>query len=465
METHYNRLSANVKLWRNNSDIQSHPEGDRSVNLKQHLGQWYDLGHDSSSRWADAFLCPNEFVLVMRNQDNNEFAVFDFTPSEYKINGLIDLATFDKTKKVVYFPSFDRSNFKRKVTHLKLLHPRHQLREILNLVNDMKDFQSQTGNNSKERLGKRYAFLSGDYIERNRTSTTFMTLLREFLSEREITMMLTHQGIPGMYDDNNMFGLNTPSNFVNVCWKTNYLKTNWDQCENEFKDNYCNGAPEDDLKMTDPDTDYPDARWLKEHRCKKHAQRRHLTALCDWAVKTNFKGRIGDEPIEAYCGCERSAIVKHNKDYWRSMGNNHIRARDFEDWSNVPHLNSLMMTEDGNIGIDSSEVETSVPTACWPSCNAFKSKWVNEYRAGAQNLTDGFAQGDCTFKGCINTVINTGIMDIGESIEQQCNNTGMNVGEFGNKPKDPTLFFIIVSILLLITVIMVLFAVSFVNLS
>jgi len=450
METHYNRLSGNVKLWRNNSDIQTRPEGDRSVNLKQHLGQWYDLGNNSSSRWADAFLCPTEYVLVMLNEDNHELVVFDFTPSEYNTNGLIDLATFDRTNKAIYFPSFDRSNFKRKVTHVKLLHPRHQLREILTLVNHAKDFQLQTGNNNRERLGKRYAFLSGDYIERTRNSTTFMRLLSEFLSEREINMMLTHKGMPGMYDDHNrLFGLNIPNNYVNVCWKSGYLKNNWDRCETEFKDNYCNGAPGDDLKMTDPDTDYPNARWLKETRCKKHARRRHMTSLCDWAVSKNYKQRIGNEPVEAYCGCERLVITSKNKEYWRSMGNNYLRARDFEDWSKVPSLNSLMMTEDGRIGIDSSEVETSVPTACWPSCNVFKSKWVNEYRAGAQNLTDGFAQGDCTFKGCINTVINTGNLDVGESIEQRCNDNGMNVTESGNNSIQNTM---IIAIIFLIAI-------------
>ena len=151
-----NRLSnidSTVILWHKNSEILQKTNGDKRINLKQRLGHWYDLSGEGASQWADAFLCPPEHVLVLENNDRHALIVFDFTPSVHQRNGLIDLARFDNTDKPMYLPSFDRSNFKRKVTRIKLLHPQHNLYDILQRLNNSRSFQLPSVNGSKKRLG------------------------------------------------------------------------------------------------------------------------------------------------------------------------------------------------------------------------------------------------------------------------------------------------------------------------
>lgn len=432
MNQHFDQLSSSVILWNKNSEISTKPNGDRTINLKQYLGQFYDLSLNGVSKWADAFKCPTEHILILRNQDYNEFAVFDSTRSEHNQDGLIDLGTFDSTFKAVYFPSFDRSNFKRNVTHINLLHPRRNLREILNLVVDATDIQLPSGRDNRKRLGKRYALLSGDYIELNQTHSAFMSRLREFLTDREIDMMKQYHGIPGMYADSALYGINnTNDTDVNVCWTKQYLTKNWNVCANQFKDSYCNGAPEDDLKTTVPVNDYPNARWLEEPLCKKYADRRHINSMCNWAVTNKFNKRIGQNNIEDFCGCERALIVGKDPNYWISMGNNRDRATYFEDLTDIHDVK--MMSEDGRYIKDKTDI-TSIPTACWSTCNTFKNKWSQEYRAGEQNLIDGQAQGDCPFQGCINSIeVNGGTVFSSGGVNQSCTGSGMNSAESNGK--------------------------------
>jgi hypothetical protein len=422
MDQHFNTISSHVILWNKNSEISTKPNGDRSINLKQHLGQFYDLSRDNVSKWADAFKCPPEHVMMLRNQDYNEFAVFDSTQ-----DGLIDMVMFDDTYKAIYFPGFDGSNFKRKVTHVMLLHPRRNLREILNLVTSATDIQLPSGKDNRKRLGKRYALLSGDYIKRNKTHSSFMRKLRTFLTDREIDMMTQYNGIPGMYDSGrSVYGLNKTSDTdINVCWNSNYLTKNWNACADQFKDSYCNGAPDTDLKTTVPTTDYPNARWLEKPMCKKHARRKHLVSMCDWAATNKFNKRIGNHPIEDFCGCERELVVGKDANYWTSMGNNNKRALHFEQLADVEGFQ--LMSEDGRYITDKNDI-TSVPTACWPSCNAFKINWSSEYRAGEQNLIKGQAQGDCPFENCINSIdIDRGSVNlISGGLNQSCQGGGMN---------------------------------------
>lgn len=428
MDNHFNNISSSVTLWHKNSEITSSPNGDRSINLKRYLGQFYSLSTEGVSKWADAIKCPPEHVMVLRNEDSNEFAVFDSTDlmsSEHNQNGLVDLATFDDTHKASYFPSFDRSQFKRKVTHIMLLHPLRNLREILNIVKRATDIQIPTGRNNRTRLGKRYALLSGDYIGRNKTNSGFMRRLRELLTDREIDMMKQNNGIPGMYADSDLYGLNkTNDTDFNVCWNSNYLTKNWNACADQFKDSYCNGAPDEDLKTTVPNTDYPNARWLEKSKCKKHARRKHLRSMCDWAVTNNFNKQIGTHGIEDFCGCERELVIGKNANYWTSMGNNSNRAIEFEELINVN--NTLMTSEKGEAITDQSDI-TSVPTACWPSCSKFKSTWSQEYRAAKQDLIDGQAQGDCPFQNCINSIELNGITSITGGVSQGCKGSGGNI--------------------------------------
>jgi hypothetical protein len=427
MDHHLNNISSDVVLWEKNSEISTKLNGDKSINLKQYLGQFYDLSSDRVSKWADAFKCPIEHVMMLRNEDSNELVVFDSTHSEHSQDGLVDLGTFDDTYKAMYFPGFDGSNFKRKVTHIMLLHPRRNLRDILNLVTQATDIQLPSGKDSRKRLGKRYALLSGDYIKLNKADSAFMRRLGTFLTDREIDMMKQHNGIPGMYADSAlMYGLNeTNDTDYNVCWNSKYLTKNWNACADQFKDSYCNGAPDEDLKTTVPGTDYPNARWLEKPTCKKHARRRHLSSMCDWAATNKFNKRIGEHPIEDFCGCERELVVGKDANYWTSMGNNNKRAVHFEELTDVDGFQ--MMSEDGKTTITDKNDITSVPTACWPSCNTFKTRWSSEYRAGEQNLIKGQAQGDCPFQNCINSIELNGSLNLTNGgIKQSCKGSGMN---------------------------------------
>lgn len=448
---HLASLNSTVVLWNRNSEILQKTNGDKRINLKQRFGQFYDLSGEGASEWADAFLCPAEHVLVLRNKDGNELDVFDFTPSVHQRNGLVDLVHFDNTDKPVNFPSFDRSKFKRKVTHVKLLHPQRNLHIILKRLTNAKSFQIPRVAGSKKRLGMRYAFLSGGYIKQNERNAQFMKIVRTFLTNREIIMMKTYNGIPNMHNDPTLFGLTTPSNFLNVCWKSSYLNRNWNKCADQFKTNFCNGAPVDDLKMTLPDTDYPKARWLDTRtRCKKHAKQNHLKSICNWAANKSYSGLLGNNPIEAYCGCEKNLVTETNPHYWVSFGNNANAVDKFKEWSNIPSLNDLMIRENGQLGLNSNDVITQGPGAnCWPSCNQFKSKWANEYKS--QHLVDGFAQDACPMKPCINTVINNSALNVRGGIEQSCGGAGMNLTRTNgsdNSGRSKTIIIIIVMIVL-----------------
>ena len=224
----------------------------------------------------------------------------------------------------------------------------------------------------------------------------------------------------------------------NVCWKADFLTGNWDtKCKDytTFKENYCAGSPDEDLKIWKP-IDYANARYLSDvGRCNPTVGQ--MDNLCDWVSTNSHTADINGVPMVTHCGCKKDSFVKPsgNVDLWISMFGNSQKLETFKTYSLNEVLNQQVFVdpETGNRGIqdenDVLEIVKATEPRCWPSCRHSLGYTENE----TTDYLDPIEKVDCVWDGCLLT-INAGNATL-RDIEQSCTQSnGGNSESTSNTP-------------------------------
>ena len=216
-KSHYDSLLTRVYMWQNNAQFDNDDNDStyyKSFRITNTTPFVIDLKSgsnrvcDGNNCEPDVVKCPIEHVLLIEGKNGEKETVFDFQP-------MTTQATEDDEhgrnilKYRAEYGIFDADFYKRNdgqplkqddMQKITVYHPRYHLKTILDLLDRIKAYQypvSWSRESTIREMGRRYIFLSGDYIEQNRPGSSKIDAL---ISNRERDMMVTHYGIPGSWD-------------------------------------------------------------------------------------------------------------------------------------------------------------------------------------------------------------------------------------------------------------------------
>lgn len=211
---HYRKLRPILYLWNANSHFDNDDDDTtykQSFVIKSTTPVVFDLDKNvnhvcNGNRCEpDVIKCPIEHMLLVEGKDKESELVFDFQPMSKK-----STEDDENGRNILRYRAeygiFDADFYKRHdgqplkqgdMKTITIYHPRYQLKTILTKLNSIKPYQYPIGMDKKtaiREMGRRYIFLSGDYIERNSTFTD------SSITSRERQMMIDFHGIPGSWD-------------------------------------------------------------------------------------------------------------------------------------------------------------------------------------------------------------------------------------------------------------------------
>lgn len=252
-KNHYDNLSQILYIWDKNSEFddgktQTTYQKSFSIDssdpyefvVSDSTNYVCNHNHNNSRQCKpDVVKCPIEHVLVIHNtEDSDTKTVFDFQPMSAKATDHTDRHGKNILKFRAEYGVFDANHHdqkykQEKMKAIEVYHPRYQLMDILRLLkNSIEPYQypfdpSKNYNGleiddvsnrydkdtSVRMMGRRYIFLSVDYIDKNdvewETSNDGVKL-SDFITQREHEMMVHFYGVPG---SNETVDLGNP----NVC--------------------------------------------------------------------------------------------------------------------------------------------------------------------------------------------------------------------------------------------------------
>lgn len=229
---HYTNLRPALYIWDKTSEFDDN--NDRTTYKKEftiNSSTPYTFTIDDASNFVcdhnhnntrqckpDVVKCPIEHMMIIHNNDNNDtHTVFDFQPMSVRTtdddrHGK-NILKFRAEYGIFDADFHDDGKFKQnKMKKIVIYHPRYQLSQILQELEQIDDsykypFDPKKNYNgldtdddtkrfSKEetitRMGRRYIFLSIDYLSKNSTLD-----VSRYITDREKEMMINFYGVPG----------------------------------------------------------------------------------------------------------------------------------------------------------------------------------------------------------------------------------------------------------------------------